>query len=68
MLLTKDYNYNSQDFKLPEDLGKRAALGLLDEIFTGAAVDTANQSFALLLMSLASDDSVSAIKIGRITQ
>lgn len=26
MILTKDLNYNSHDFKLPEDLGKRAAL------------------------------------------
>lgn len=68
MLLTKDYNYNSQDFKLPEDLGKRAALALLDEIFSGSAIDSANQSFALLLMSLASDDTISSIKIGRITQ
>jgi RNA 3'-terminal phosphate cyclase-like protein len=53
LILTKDYNYNSSDFKLPEDLGKRVALALLDEIFAGGAVDSANQSFALLLMSLA---------------
>ncbi len=42
LILTKDYNYNSQDFKLPEDLGKRVALALLDEIFAGGAVDSAN--------------------------
>jgi RNA 3'-terminal phosphate cyclase-like protein len=42
MVLTKDYNYNSRDFKLPEDLGKRAALGLLDELFSSSAVDSAN--------------------------
>ena len=40
----------------------------MDEIFSGGAVDSANQSFALLLMSLASSDNISAIKIGRITQ
>ncbi len=68
MLLTKDYNFNSADFKLPEDLGKRVALGLLDEIFSGSAVDSANQPFALLLMSLATDDNIGSIKIGRITQ
>jgi len=42
MLLTKDYNFNSIDFKLPEDLGKRVALALLDEIFSGSSVDSAN--------------------------
>ena len=68
LILTKDYNFNATDFKLPEDLGKRVSLALLDEIFSGGAVDSANQSFALLLMSLASSDNISAIKIGRITQ
>jgi RNA 3'-terminal phosphate cyclase-like protein len=42
MLLTKDYNFNSKDFKLPEDLGKRVALALLDEIFSGSSVDSSN--------------------------
>jgi hypothetical protein len=42
MLITKGYNFNSTDFKLPEDLGKRVALGLLDEIFSGSSVDSAN--------------------------
>jgi RNA 3'-terminal phosphate cyclase-like protein len=68
MLLTKDYNFNSRDFKLPEDLGKRVALALLDEIFSGSAVDSANQPFALLMMSLGAADNISQIKIGRITQ
>ena len=68
MILTKDYNYNSHDYKLPEDLGQRTALALLDEIFSGSAVDSANQPFALLLMSLSTDDSISSLKIGRITQ
>jgi RNA 3'-terminal phosphate cyclase len=59
MIFTKDFNYNSKEFKLPEDMGKRAALALLDEIFSGGAVDSANQPFALLLMSLSSQDSIS---------
>lgn len=67
MIYTKDYNFNNKDFKLPEDLGKRAALALLDEIFNGGTIDSANQSYALLLMSLASSDNVSSIKIGRVT-
>ena len=49
-------------------MGKRVALALLDEIFSGSAVDSANQPYALMLMSLASDDSICSIKIGRITQ
>ena len=68
MVLTKDFNFNSHDFKLPEDLGKLVALGLLDEIFSGSAVDSANQPFAFLLMSLTSADNVSTIKVGRVTQ
>jgi len=68
MVLTKDFNFNSHDFKLPEDLGKRVALGLLDEIFSGSAVDSANQPFAFLLMSLTSAENVSTIKVGRVTQ
>jgi RNA 3'-terminal phosphate cyclase len=59
MILTKDYNFNNQDFKLPEDLGKRAALALLDEIFSGSAVDSANQPYALLMMSVAASDAIS---------
>lgn len=68
MLFTKDYNFNNQDFKLPEDLGKRTALALLDEIYSGGVVDSANQPLALLLMSLSTQDNISSIKIGRITQ
>jgi len=42
MIFTKDFNYNSKDYKLPEDLGQRAALALLDEIFSGGAIDSSN--------------------------
>lgn len=59
VILTKDYTYNAKDFKLPEDLGERAALAMLDEIFNGGAVDSANQSYAFMLMALASSDNVS---------
>jgi len=30
------------DFKMPEDLGERASYALLDEIFTGGAIDSTN--------------------------
>ena len=68
MILTKDFNFNAAAFKLPEDLGRATALALLDEIFSGGAVDAANQPTALLLMSLASDAHISQLKIGRVTQ
>ena len=68
MVITKDYNFNNTDFKLPEDLGKRTALALLDELFNGGAVDSTNQSYALMLMSLTQNSNISSIKIGRVTQ
>lgn len=68
MIFTKDYNFNNYEFKLPEDLGKRVALGLLDEIFSGGVIDSANQPFLLLMMSLASSDNICSAKVGRVTQ
>ena len=32
----------SQEFKMPEDLGERCAYAMLDEIFTGGAIDSNN--------------------------
>jgi len=68
MVFTKDFNFNQKDFKMPEDLGQRAALALLDEIFNGGAVDSSNQSFILMLMSLASSDNICSVKLGRVTE
>ena len=69
VILTKDFNFgNSKEYILPEDLGARAAYGMLDEIFGGGCVDSTNQSFALLLMAVSSADNISALKLGRITQ
>jgi RNA 3'-terminal phosphate cyclase-like protein len=66
--LTKDFNFgNDKQFTLPEDLGERAALSLLDELFTGGCVDSTNQSTVFLLMAIASSDNISALKLGRIT-
>jgi len=53
---------------MPEDLGKRCALALLDEIFCGGCIDSTNQPTALLLMALSSNDNISQIKLSRITQ
>jgi len=56
------------EFKMPEDLGERAAYAMLDEIFTGGAIDSTNQSMLLLLTSLASGDNISSVKLARITE
>jgi RNA 3'-terminal phosphate cyclase-like protein len=57
-----------KDFKMPEDLGERAAYALLDEIFTGGAIDSTNQTTMLMLAALASSDNISSIKLSRITE
>jgi RNA 3'-terminal phosphate cyclase-like protein len=69
VILTKDFNFgNSKQFTLPEELGARAAYGMLDEVFGGGCIDSTNQSFALLLMAVSTGDNISALKLGRITQ
>ena len=55
-------------FKMPEDLGERAAHAMLDEIFTGGVVDSCNQATLLLMAALASGDNISSIKLARVTQ
>jgi RNA 3'-terminal phosphate cyclase-like protein len=67
VLLCRDFKFDER-FKLPEDLGERSALALLDEIFTGGVVDSSNQGLVLLLAALSSGDNISQIKLGRITQ
>lgn len=69
VILTKDFNFgNDKEFTLPEDLGERAALSMLDEIYAGGCVDSTNQSFVLLLMAMGAGENISAVKMGRITQ
>ena len=69
LIITKDFNFgNVKEFTLPEDLGQRTAYGLLDEVYGGGCIDSTNQSFALLLMSLSNGDNISALKLGRVTQ
>lgn len=68
-IITKDFNFGTKKvFVLPEDIGKRAAYGLLDEIFCGGYIDSTNQSTALLLLALTTGDNISQIKLGRVTQ
>nr|XP_045619769.1 RNA 3'-terminal phosphate cyclase-like protein [Procambarus clarkii] len=49
--------------KLPEDVGREAAWGLLEEIYRGGCVDTLCQPFVLLCMALTPKD-VSKIVLG----
>ncbi|XP_047425944.1 RNA 3'-terminal phosphate cyclase-like protein isoform X2 [Mugil cephalus] len=48
---------------LPEDLGRKCAHLLLEEIYRGGFVDSTNQSLALLLMTLGQQD-VSKVLLG----
>ena len=67
MVYTKDFMFGEQ-FKMPEDLGERCAYAMLDEIFTGGAIDSNNQSTLLMLASLAASDNINSIKLSRITE
>lgn len=64
---TKDFMFGA-DFKMPEEMGQRCAEAMLDEIFTGGAIDSNNQTTLLLLASLAASDNISSIKLSRITE
>lgn len=55
------------DSNLPEDLGKQAALQLVDEILYSGCIDTTFQSFVLFLMAI-SEKVPSVVKLGRITE
>ena len=59
MIFTKDYNFNNFEYKLPEDLGKRAGLGMLDEIYSGGVIDSTNQPLLLMLMALSNSSNIS---------
>ncbi|XP_052264676.1 RNA 3'-terminal phosphate cyclase-like protein isoform X2 [Dreissena polymorpha] len=52
---------------VPEDLGKQAAVYLLEEIFKGGCVDSVSQGLTTLLMVLGQQD-VSKVQTGQLTQ
>jgi RNA 3'-terminal phosphate cyclase-like protein len=56
-----------KNIELPEDLGKRSASLLLQEIYAGGCIDTSAQSFALLMMCLTPED-VSRIRLGQLSK
>jgi RNA 3'-terminal phosphate cyclase-like protein len=51
---------------MPESIGKRCALRLLNELQFSGFVDSNNQSLIFLLMAL-SEKTISKVKIGRLT-
>ena len=51
---------------LPEDVGRKAALMLCQEVANRGCVDTSNQSLVLLLMVLGPED-VSKIRLGKLS-
>ena len=58
---------NTRGMELPEDLGKRGAYTLLEEIRRGGCIDTGSQSLAFLWMALTPED-VSRIRVGTLSQ
>lgn len=58
---------NTRGTELPEDLGKRGAYMLLEEIRRGGCIDTSSQSLAFLWMALTPED-VSRIRVGTLSQ
>jgi RNA 3'-terminal phosphate cyclase-like protein len=62
-----DGDRNLHRRELPEDLGKRGAAMLLEEIRRGGCVDTGMQSLALVWMCLTPED-VSRIRVGTLSE
>jgi RNA 3'-terminal phosphate cyclase-like protein len=58
---------SSSSIELPEDMGKRGACMLLEEVRRGGCIDTTCQSLAFLWMALTPED-VSRIRIGTLSQ
>jgi len=57
---------HTEEERLPETMGKRAAMHLLDEITNSGFVDTSNQSLILTLMAL-TERKVNYLTVGRIS-
>jgi len=51
----------------PEEMGKRCALQLIEEIMYSGVIDTTFQSFVLFLMAL-SEKAPSVVKLGRVSE
>lgn len=62
-----DIKKDARGALLPEDLGVRGAVMLLEEVRKGGCIDTGSQSIALLLMCLGPED-VSRVRLGKLSQ
>eukprot|EP00934_Nitzschia_sp_Nitz4_P004308 Nitzschia sp. Nitz4//scaffold5_size260463//43135//44283//NITZ4_000948-RA/size260463-processed-gene-0.54-mRNA-1//1//CDS//3329555238//4298//frame0 len=70
VILTAECSMNpssERGSELPEDLGKRGACMLLEEVRRGGCIDTSCQSLALIWMCLTPED-VSRIRLGTLSQ
>ena len=66
-LASQNQQQSQESKELPDELGQRGAVLLLEEIRRGGCIDTNCQSLALLWMCLTPED-VSRIRIGTLTQ
>jgi len=69
MLISSDEAYEegrTQEENMPETLGEKIALRLLDELLYSGVVDTTHQWLVLLMMAI-SEKKVSTIKLGRVS-
>lgn len=67
--ITKSQESNdtmTTDIEIPEDLGKKAAFSLLEEIHNAGVVDSLSQTYILALMVLGPKD-VSKVVLGILT-
>ena len=67
VLLSSERTAGEQKGELPEDIGREAALMLLEEIRRGGVVDSSHQCLVLQLMVLGPED-VSRVSFGILTE
>lgn len=58
--------FHEQESNSPEEIGKRAAMVLIDEIYNSGVVDTSSQSFLFTMMAI-SGGKPSVAKLGRVS-
>ena len=61
-----EVNGATGEVELPEDLGRRCAASLLEEVYQGGCCDSAHQGLVLALMAIGPEDA-SVIRLGKIT-
>ncbi|KAL9645176.1 hypothetical protein ABK040_002378 [Willaertia magna] len=64
-IISSDKEGDQEWMKIPEDVGRHTAKILFDEIYKGGCIDSTNQWYMFLLMSLTSED-VSKVRVGKL--